>query len=31
VPNFYQIAVGLVALTGVVYMQGRKLAATRTA
>jgi drug/metabolite transporter (DMT)-like permease len=30
-PNFYQIAGGLVALTGVVYMQGRKLAATRTA
>jgi drug/metabolite transporter (DMT)-like permease len=29
--NVYQIAGGLVALTGVVYMQGRKLAATRTA
>jgi drug/metabolite transporter (DMT)-like permease len=30
-PNAYQLAGGLVALTGVVYMQGRKLAATRTA
>ena len=30
-PNPYQIVGGLVALTGVVYMQGRKLAATRTA
>jgi drug/metabolite transporter (DMT)-like permease len=27
-PNAYQIAGGLVALTGVVYMQGRKLSAT---
>jgi len=31
VPNLYQIAGGLVALGGVVYMQGRKLAPTRTA
>jgi drug/metabolite transporter (DMT)-like permease len=31
VPNVYQIAGGLVALGGVVYMQGRRLAATRTA
>ena len=30
-PNVYQIVGGLVALGGVVYMQGRKLAATRTA
>jgi drug/metabolite transporter (DMT)-like permease len=30
-PNIYQIVGGLVALTGVVYMQGCKLAATRTA
>jgi drug/metabolite transporter (DMT)-like permease len=30
-PNVYQIVGGLLALTGVVYMQGRKLAAARTA
>jgi drug/metabolite transporter (DMT)-like permease len=30
-PNVYQIAGGLVALAGVVYMQGRKLAVSRTA
>lgn len=30
-PSAYQIVGGLVALSGVVYMQGRKLAATRTA
>lgn len=30
-PNAYQIVGGLVALSGVVYMQWRKLAATRTA
>jgi len=29
VPNVYQIAGGLVALSGVVYMQWRKLQATR--
>jgi len=30
-PNPYQIIGGLVALAGVVYMQGRKLAASRSA
>lgn len=30
-PNIYQVLGGLVALAGVVYMQGRKLAATRNA
>jgi drug/metabolite transporter (DMT)-like permease len=30
-PNVYQVLGGLVALTGVVYMQGRKLAAARNA
>jgi drug/metabolite transporter (DMT)-like permease len=30
-PNVYQVLGGLVALAGVVYMQGRKLAATRNA
>jgi len=30
-PNGYQVLGGLVALIGVVYMQGRKLAAARNA
>ena len=30
VPNAYQIVGGLVALSGVVYMQWRKLGATRS-
>jgi drug/metabolite transporter (DMT)-like permease len=31
IPNSYQIAGGLVALSGVVYMQWRKLAVTQAA
>ena len=31
IPNGYQIAGGLVALSGVVYMQWRKLAVTQPA